>query len=238
MFLGKHEVFLLKETSTCSYEIIILTPLLCSHPKYKPKDTGDLKINCLPLEGAEAEPYSLRKLKSESAKLRKNAEVDRIKVGYYLSRKPIAKWFNVVFKVELIQFKPEDAITAISGDSKSPKFVTDKVADTTPVKEFLQGKYCLYGGEGGHVSIGWIYRIFLGTGWWKFEFCYGKSVEQFHIERDGSRTSINLGMFNKQKHLDWIKEHPHKRPKPVGSRRQLSHFYSDVSFPVFYFRSF
>lgn len=125
MFLGKHEVFLLKETSTCSYEIIILTPLLCSHPKYKPKDTGDLKINCLPLEGAEAEPYSLRKLKSESAKLRKNAEVDRI-------------------KVELIQFKPEDAI---SGDSKSPKFVTDKVADTTPVKEFLQGKYCLYGGE-------------------------------------------------------------------------------------------
>lgn len=81
VFLGKHEVFLLKETSTCSYEIIILTPLLCSHPKYKPKDTGDLKINCLPLEGAEAEPYSLRKLKSESAKLRKNAEVDRIKVG-------------------------------------------------------------------------------------------------------------------------------------------------------------
>lgn len=44
----------------------------------------------------------------------------------------------------MIQFKPEDAI---SGDSKSPKFVTDKVADTTPVKDFLQGKYCLYGGE-------------------------------------------------------------------------------------------
>lgn len=146
----------------------------------------------------------------------------------------------VVFKVELIQFKPEDAITAINGDSKSPKFVTDKVADTTPVKEFLQGKYCLYGGEGGHLSKGEFIEFFsIGTGWWKFEFCYGKSVEQFHIERDGSRTSINLGMFNKQKHLDWIKEHPHKRPKPVGSRRQLSHFYSDVSFfPVFDFSSF
>lgn len=188
---GKHEVYLLKETSTCSYEIIILTPLLCSHPKYKPKETGDLKINCIPLEGARDEPYSLAKLKSESSKLRKNAELDRI-------------------KVELIQFKAEDAIV---GDPKSPKFVTNKVADTSPVKAFLQGKHCLYG----------------GTGWWKFQFCYGKSVEQFHIERDGSKTSINLGVFNKQKHLDWIREHPHKRPKPMEQRKQLSHFYSDGS---------
>ncbi|CAG9766789.1 unnamed protein product [Ceutorhynchus assimilis] len=188
---GKHEVYLLKETSTCSYEIIILTPLLCSHPKYKPKETGDLKISCVPTEDAADEPYSLTKLKRESARLKKAAELDRI-------------------KVELIQFKSEDAI---AGDPKSPKFVTDKVADASPIKSFLEGNHCLYG----------------GTGWWKFEFCYGKTVEQFHIERDGSRTGINLGVFNKQKHLEWIKEHPHKRPKPVKERKQLSHFYTDGS---------
>ena len=28
------------------------------------------------------------------------------------------------------------------------------------VKEFLRGEYCLYG----------------GSGWWKYEFCYGKKV--------------------------------------------------------------
>ncbi|KAL1491163.1 hypothetical protein ABEB36_011803 [Hypothenemus hampei] len=188
---GKHEVYLLKETSTCSYEIIILTPLLCAHPKYKPKDSGALTISCAPLAFAHKEPYSLRKLKAESLKLRRNAELDRI-------------------KVELVQFKAEDAIT---GDSKSPKFITDKVMDTSPVRSFLQGKHCLYG----------------GSGWWKFEFCYGKSVEQFHIERDSSRTSINLGIFSKDKHLEWIKEHPHKRPKPLENRKQLSHFYSEGS---------
>ncbi|XP_066254403.1 endoplasmic reticulum lectin 1 isoform X1 [Euwallacea similis] len=199
---GKHEVYLLKETSTCSYEIIILTPLLCSHPKYKPKDTDDLKINCVPMEGASDEPYSLRKLKLESAKLRKNAEFDRLKNQQ-----------SDGYKVELIQFKSEDAVTGGTENKKSPTFVNGKVGDTSPVKEFLQGKHCLYG----------------GTGWWKFEFCYGKSVEQFHIERDGSRTAINLGVFNKQKHLDWIKEHPHKRPKPVEARKQISHFYSEGS---------
>lgn len=80
LFKGKHEVYLLKEESTCIYEIIILTPFLCAHPKYKPKDSNELKINCVPTEEAGAEPYSLRKLQLESAKLRKNAEVDGIKV--------------------------------------------------------------------------------------------------------------------------------------------------------------
>ncbi|XP_050303191.1 endoplasmic reticulum lectin 1 isoform X2 [Anthonomus grandis grandis] len=188
---GKHEVYLLKELSTCVYEVVILTPLLCTHPKYKPKETGNLNINCVPTEGANAEPYSLTKLKRESSKLKRAAELDRL-------------------KVELVQFKSEDAVT---GDQKSPKFVTNKVSDPSPVQEFLQGTHCLYG----------------GTGWWQFEFCYGKSVEQFHIEKDGYRTSINLGMFDKEKHLEWIKEHPHKKPKPLEERKQLSHFYSGGS---------
>ncbi|KAF7268236.1 hypothetical protein GWI33_018602 [Rhynchophorus ferrugineus] len=189
---GKHEVYLLKEASTCVYEIIILTPLLCSHPRYKPKDIGDLKINCVPINGELDQPYNLLKLNKESTNLRQDSELDRI-------------------KVELIQFKTEDAMDSMS--SKAPEFVSEKIVDTTPVKLFLQAKHCLYG----------------GTGWWKFEFCYGKSVEQFHIENDGSKISINLGVFNKDKHLEWIKQHPHKKPKPIGQRKQLIHLYSDGS---------
>lgn len=179
---GKHEVYSLKETSTCVYEIIILSPLLCVHPKYKPKDTGEHKINCVPLEGGPKKPYSLVKLKQESAKLRRSSDLDR-------------------FRVELIQIDKEEPVT------KAPEI---KIIDPSPVESFLMGKNCLNG----------------GTGWWKFEFCYGKSVEQYHTEKDGRRISINLGLFDKEKHLEWIKKHPHKRPKPLDQRKQLSHFYS------------
>lgn len=52
---------------------------------------------------------------------------------------------------------------------------------------------------------------------------------QYHVERDGSKTMLDLGKFDKQKHIDWMEAHPQKRPKPVGQRKQLSHFYSDGS---------
>lgn len=29
--------------------------------------------------------------------------------------------------------------------------------------------------------------------------------------------------------MEWIATHPHKKPKPLESRKQLSHFYSDGS---------
>jgi endoplasmic reticulum lectin 1 len=32
---GKHDIFSLKETSICEYEVIVLSPLICQHPKYK-----------------------------------------------------------------------------------------------------------------------------------------------------------------------------------------------------------
>ena len=32
---GRLEIYELKETSTCEYEIIVLTSVLCSHPDFK-----------------------------------------------------------------------------------------------------------------------------------------------------------------------------------------------------------
>lgn len=78
------------------------------------------------------------------------------------------------------------------------------LGDTTPVKEFLSGKHCLTG----------------GTGWWKYEFCYGRYVRQFHGD-----TSLILGFFDEDKHKQWIQNHKQKLPKPLGQRKQLSHFY-------------
>lgn len=180
---GKHEIFSLKETSTCQYEITILSPLLCSHPKYKPQESKEHRINCVPLDDdTPIKPRNLMKMQIESARLRRK-ETDHIRLEILpmdLSQKEVTK--------------------------PPPEIPTD----TSPVESFLSGKNCLNG----------------GTGWWKYEFCYGKSVEQYHIEKDGSRTSINLGYFDKSKHLEWIENNPKKRPKILSQRTQLSHLYS------------
>lgn len=85
--------------------------------------------------------------------------------------------------------------------------------DTTQIENFLEGKNCLTG----------------GTGWWKYEFCYGKYVRQFHVDKFGSKTSILLGVFEEKAHKEFLQAHPEKRPKPKGQRKQIIHFYSGGS---------
>ncbi len=92
-------------------------------------------------------------------------------------------------------------------DSRQP---LQPLMDPEVVKEFLLGEYCLYG----------------GTGWWKYEFCYGKKVDQYHEERNGKKTVINLGAFDEAAHLKWLEANPGKRPKPAAARKHVSHFYS------------
>lgn len=181
---GKHEVFSFKEISICVYEVVILSPLLCTHPKYKPQETGENQINCLPLEDNPKKPRNLMKMRKEAIKLRRKADLDHIRV----------------------ELHPLDL-----NEKEETSKISDTPIDVSPIESFLAGKNCLNG----------------GLGWWKYEFCYGKSVKQFHVDRDGSRTAINLGRFNKAKHLEWIENHPQKRPKPIRQRTHLSHFYSD-----------
>ena len=54
----------------------------------------------------------------------------------------------------------------------------------------------------------------------------GKKVDQYHEERIGKKTVISLGYFDKEKHIEWLDKNPAKRPKPVDSRKYVSHFYS------------
>ncbi|KAL4718117.1 hypothetical protein ACJJTC_006130 [Scirpophaga incertulas] len=60
---GRHELYSFKEVATCEYEIIILSPLLCEHPTYKPREVSENIIDCIPMLGAPKKPQSL--LKSE-----------------------------------------------------------------------------------------------------------------------------------------------------------------------------
>ncbi|XP_032665515.1 endoplasmic reticulum lectin 1 isoform X2 [Odontomachus brunneus] len=194
---GKHDVYSLKETVSCEYEAIILSPVLCTHPDYKPQDTGENEITCLPVDTAPKKPKALMSMELESLKMRHQQARDgepRVRVEI----RPL----DVTDKHGNI----DESINALTDQSISP-------AEVSPVQNFLSGKNCLHG----------------GNGWWKYEFCYGRSVVQYHIEKDGTKTIVNLGRFDKEKHLEWIATHPNKKPKSLELRKHLSHFYSEGS---------
>ncbi|XP_051166804.1 endoplasmic reticulum lectin 1 isoform X2 [Leptopilina boulardi] len=194
---GKHEIFSLKEISSCEYEAVVLSPLLCSHPDYKPQNTGENDINCRPVDDAPKRPRSLSQLEAESLKLRHQ----KIPDGETRVR---------------VEIRPMDILDKHYNIDETVSNLVDQelnLAKANPVQSFLSGKNCLNG----------------GNGWWKYEFCYGRSVMQYHLERDGTKTTVDLGKFDKEKHLKWIEAHPHKKPKPLVQRKQLSHFYSDGS---------
>jgi len=213
--LGKHEIYSFKETSTCEYELIVLSSLLCQHPKYKPQDTGDHPISCLPLDGAPKKPKNLRRIEAESMKLRRQRLLDEErlkKVFAVFSIDKIEQDGESRVRVELRAI-PDDKEGGEAPPTPSSSHSPAALADTSPVESFLSGKNCLQG----------------GSGWWKFEFCYGRTVDQYHVEPDNSRSVVRLGVFDRDAHIAWLTKNPHKRPKPLGERRQVSHYYGGGS---------
>ncbi|XP_044165025.1 endoplasmic reticulum lectin 1-like isoform X2 [Acropora millepora] len=79
-------------------------------------------------------------------------------------------------------------------------------ADKLLTSAFLHGEYCLVGGGSGS--------------WWKYQFCYGKQVTQFHEDGSGPRINILLGKWNKEAHIKWKKDR-----KKITST-YTDHFYS------------
>ncbi|XP_059055474.1 endoplasmic reticulum lectin 1 isoform X2 [Achroia grisella] len=197
---GKHEVYSFKETSTCEYEIIILSPLLCEHPQFKPSDVTENNINCYPVDGAPKKPRNLLKM-----------EVDSLRF-HHQSVRLLNNDGETHLKFELHPLSEDEGLTD-SANKVMPAI--DKmypvITDDSPVRAFLNGENCLHG----------------GSGWWKYEFCYGKHVIQYHVDRNGDKTTLLLGKFDEQEHLDWVKANVARMPKPVEYRTSVSHFYSD-----------
>lgn len=81
---GKHDVYSLKETVSCEYEAIILSPVLCNHPDYKPQDTGENEITCLPVGNAPKKPKSLMSMELESLKMRHQQARVNLKNNYFV----------------------------------------------------------------------------------------------------------------------------------------------------------
>jgi len=204
---GRNEVYSLKEVSTCEYELVVLTAGLCSHPDYTPEESTEHAIACRPLgQGLKRKPERLTRLEIDGLKLRS----EKLFEAHLSSGEGPGK--AVKIEIRPVPVEGEQAeVEATSGQWKETVREPFKpLMDPEVVKEFLRGDYCLYG----------------GSGWWKYEFCYGKKVDQYHEEAGGGKTVVRLGEFVEAEHLRWLEEHPTKRPKPKDTRKQVSIFYS------------
>lgn len=204
---GRGEIFSMKEISTCEYEIIVLTSLLCGHPDFVPKDPHVGQIDCHSLEGAPDRPKNVDELSDEN----------RFSLPFEEENNVFEK--SSLFKINLqdkqgIHRKSE----MYSNQYKAKIVVPEKgglgqVTDEQTIRDFLSGIDCLKG----------------GAGWWKHEFCYGKYARQYHDDSDG-RTVVILGYWRLDKHLEWLEANPMKKPKPVGKRRSISLYFTDGDF--------
>uniref|UniRef100_A0A667ZVR5 Endoplasmic reticulum lectin n=1 Tax=Myripristis murdjan TaxID=586833 RepID=A0A667ZVR5_9TELE len=144
---AKHEILSIAEVTTCEYEVVVLTPLLCAHPKYRFKSSPVNNIFCQALSGSPLRPQRLTQLDREQEE----------------------------------QLKPP--FSAASD----------------------------------------------GVGWWKYEFCYGKHVHQYHEDKEQGKNIVVVGSWNIEEHLEWAKKNVARsyqlKDDGVQKVKLVSHFY-------------
>uniref|UniRef100_A0A3Q3BE45 Endoplasmic reticulum lectin n=1 Tax=Kryptolebias marmoratus TaxID=37003 RepID=A0A3Q3BE45_KRYMA len=196
---AKHEILSVAEVTTCEYEVVVLTPLLCAHPKYRFKTSPVNAIFCQALEGSPLQPQQLTQLDKEQEELLKppfssdTREVRLREEAFTSTHKPMSVGGQVQVTV---------GTTHIS-----------RLTDDQLIKEFLSGSYCLHG----------------GVGWWKYEFCYGKHVHQYHEDKEQGKNTVVVGNWNAEEHIDWAKKNVarslHLKDDGVQKVKWVSHFY-------------
>ncbi|XP_046770818.1 endoplasmic reticulum lectin 1 isoform X3 [Gallus gallus] len=199
---AKHEILSVAEVTTCEYEVVILTPLLCNHPKYRFRASPVNDIFCQSLPGSPLKPHNLEQLEKQQEMMKmpfrraKEEETPSTKEEKFSSiHKPVAIGSHQLLTV---------GTTLIS-----------KLTDDQLIKEFLSGSYCFHG----------------GVGWWKYEFCYGKYVHQYHEDKESGKTSVVVGTWNKEEHIEWSRKNAARTYylKEDGTQtvRMVSHFYGN-----------
>ncbi|OCT79290.1 endoplasmic reticulum lectin 1-like isoform X2 [Xenopus laevis] len=196
---AKHEILSVAEITTCEYEVVILTPLLCNHPKYRFRPSPINDIFCQSMAGSPLRPQSLEKLEHQQQQIKsplkpnKEEEQQSVKEKFSSIHKPLSVGSQQQVTV---------GTTHIS-----------RLTDKQLIKEFLTGSYCFHG----------------GVGWWKYEFCYGKYVHQYHEDKDSGKSTVVVGTWKAEDHLQWAKKNPARAyistADGVQTVKTVSHFY-------------
>lgn len=198
---AKHEILTVAEVTTCEYEVIILTPLLCNHPKYRFRSSPVNDIFCQSLQGSPLRPQSLDNFEKQQEELTKS-QFRRDSEDEGSSTKD--ERFSSLHKPVSVGGQQQ-----VTGGTTHISRLTDEQL----IKEFLSGSYCFHG----------------GVGWWKYEFCYGKHVHQYHEDKETGKSSIIVGTWNSQEHMEWAKKNVARsyllREDGTQKVKVVSHFY-------------
>ncbi|XP_061141338.1 endoplasmic reticulum lectin 1 isoform X1 [Syngnathus typhle] len=187
---AKHEILSIAEVTSCEYEVVVLTPLLCAHPKYRFKSSPVNAILCQALAGSPLRPQRLAQLNKE--------QEAQLKPPFSTTAEHREKVAAPPTREKAFTHKP----THIS-----------RLTDEQLVREFLSGSYCLHG----------------GVGWWKYEFCYGKHVHQYHEDKEQAKNIVVVGSWNAKEHIEWSKKNVARsyqlKDSGMAKVKMVSHFY-------------
>uniref|UniRef100_A0A667ZJ32 Endoplasmic reticulum lectin n=1 Tax=Myripristis murdjan TaxID=586833 RepID=A0A667ZJ32_9TELE len=200
---AKHEILSIAEVTTCEYEVVVLTPLLCAHPKYRFKSSPVNNIFCQALSGSPLRPQRLTQLDRE--------QEEQLKPPFSAASDAREEVSPVREEAFTSTHKP----MTVGGQSQVTVGTThiSRLTDDQLIKEFLSGSYCLHG----------------GVGWWKYEFCYGKHVHQYHEDKEQGKNIVVVGSWNIEEHLEWAKKNVARsyqlKDDGVQKVKLVSHFY-------------
>lgn len=209
---AKHEILSVAEVTTCEYEVVVLTPLLCDHPKYRFKTSPVNAIFCQALAGSPLRPQRLTQLDKERE--------EQLKPPFSSSASEVKEVRQSQIQEEASPVR-EEAFTSthkpmtVGGQTQVTVGTThiSRLTDEQLIKEFLSGSYCLHG----------------GVGWWKYEFCYGKHVHQYHEDKEQGKNIVIVGAWNAEEHIDWAKKNVARsfqlKEDGVQKVKLVSHFY-------------
>ncbi|XP_026798905.3 endoplasmic reticulum lectin 1 isoform X1 [Pangasianodon hypophthalmus] len=200
---AKHEILSIAEVTTCEYEVVVLTPLLCAHPKYRFKSSPVNAIFCQALAGSPLRPHSLSQLDQRQEELLRPHFT------------PPTEREEDTSPVREEAFTSTHKPMAVGGHTQVTVGTThiSRLTDEQLIKEFLSGSYCLHG----------------GVGWWKYEFCYGKHVHQYHEDKEQGKSIVVVGSWNHAEHLEWSKKNVARtyqlKEEGIQKVKVVSHFY-------------
>ncbi|PIC54852.1 hypothetical protein B9Z55_003934 [Caenorhabditis nigoni] len=211
----QNKILSVTEISSCHYEIVIMTDLLCRHPEYRISEKRNHKILCWNQDAKndkDAKPMSLQRLddfhdttfKREFTINEVEEHEEEVEEGGVLDEKEYQRLKEIQQTGFVLggvkRFTAKDSL------ANAPSVVQHTV------NRILTGEDC----------------IIAGTGWWKYEFCYGKHVIQYHEDANGQRSEILLGVFDAVIHKEWVKLDPKNRGAIKGTQQimQLNHIYS------------
>ncbi|XP_065176120.1 endoplasmic reticulum lectin 1-like [Sycon ciliatum] len=216
-----------KETQTCEYEAIVAAPQLCTNPDYRlPKDEVH-GIQCSPVGGSPVKPSSLIEGKPSAStefvhlelggtdkliflragteqqkqqQQRQQQQQQRQSQAGSMQDEPSE---TMTFLGEAPANDEMSASAAASGRPRTPAHPEAPLSpDKSMINQFLNGDFCLDG----------------GSGWWMYEFCFGKQVLQYHREPNSKkRVEILLGRWDKKVHVQWMSQ--------AARRKKKGHYY-------------